>query len=78
MEIQKSEKIARFLSDKLMSDTIYEVLLAAFLEKQPHQDVQTLAASKIAIDNLLDAWKDLQKYKSEAEREIKPQANVGI
>lgn len=74
----KQEKIARFLADKTMSDAVYGVLLDTFLERDTSLDVQTLAAERIAINNLQDAWKVLERYKAESERQPRSSSNPGI
>lgn len=63
-ETQK-EKLKRFLDDKVMSDAVHQVLLKAFLEGYgPSENVNLLAASRISIDMLGEAWKELQKYQN--------------
>lgn len=74
----KQEKIKRFMSDKIMADAVKEVLREEFLKDHGTSDVQTLAAERIAI-NLLDiGFKELKKYSTKAEQEIKELKQVGL
>jgi hypothetical protein len=68
-ETQK-EKVSRFLDDKVLSETIYGIMLESFL-KSRKGDVQVLAASRLSIDFLQDAWKDLVRYKNETQEDSK-------
>lgn len=65
MNDTQKEKIKRFLDDKLMSDAVYQILLGSFLQGYgPSENVQVLAASRISIDMLSEAWKELQRYQN--------------
>lgn len=72
------EKIRRFLNDESMAGAVRAVLLKAFLKPQKDRDVQWLAASRIAIDLLDDAWKDLNKLKADDGGVDKQTAQVGM
>lgn len=72
------EKIRRFLADKTMSEAVFQVLLDSFLEVRKGSDVQTLAASMIAVEKLREGWKDLEIYKSETESEKHQLEQVGL
>ena len=78
----EKEKLKRFLNDKVMSKAVYDLLLASFLaprvQKSMDADVMILAASRLAIDLLGEAWKELQKFKSEEEKEEKILTNLGV
>lgn len=78
MSEAKREKIRKFLNDKNMSEIVKEVLMGAFLKPKPQTDIQILAASRIAIDLLEEAWKELKKAGAFEEREVKELRNVGI
>lgn len=71
-------KIVRFLNDESMSNAVHEVLLRSFLKPSALADVNMLAASRIAIDLLEDAWKELGKYKSQEKRDVQAGTNVGL
>ena len=71
--MEQQAKIKRFLDDKAMSAAVKEIILATFLKKKPVTDVQMLAASRIAIDLLDEAYKELEKYaviQEDKEREL--------
>ena len=75
--MDKQEKVNRFLNDKLLSSTIYDILLQTFL--RPKSDtIQELAAERIAIDLLQEAWKELEKYKNKKSNEVGDKANIGL
>lgn len=57
-----NEKIARFLDDKAMNQAVYDVLFNCFL-KDAKGDVQTLAAQRIALSLLQEAWRELERYR---------------
>jgi hypothetical protein len=71
-------KISAFLDDKLMADSVYQAILRAFLKKSNTNDVQYLAAKTISIDMLNEAWKDLEKFRSEPTQESKSTDNIGL
>lgn len=53
-------KVQHFLSDKVMADAVYQSIQSSFLAGHP-TDVYVLAASRLALDYLRTAWKDLEK-----------------
>jgi hypothetical protein len=80
MEIDatKRSKIKRFLADRVMTDAVSEVLIESFLKERKGADVHQLAAARLAIDMLRDGFKDLAKYRNEADDEQKPGANPAV
>jgi hypothetical protein len=73
-----NEKITRFLNDVVMAEAVKRVLLESFMKPSKDTDVQTLAASRIAIDLLNEGWKELQKYKQDDDAKIEPATNPGL
>jgi len=65
--IEKRERVTRFLNDRAMSQTVYQILLDTFVKERESTDVNTLAAQKIAIDLLQEAWKVINKIKNEQQ-----------
>lgn len=57
------ERIQRFINDEVLADAVYGIILESFLKPRRISDVQFLAASRIAIDLLNEAWKELEHYK---------------
>lgn len=79
MDIQKQEKIKKFLSDKAMSQAVKEVLINSFLKTRGVMEVNFLAASRIAIDLLDLGFKDLERISKSAENnEDTPIKQVGL
>lgn len=74
----KKAKIDRFLKDELMSQAVFEVLSKAFMKPQKIADVNFLAASRIAIDLLQDAWKELEKNRLLEDKEPNQLKQVGL
>lgn len=72
------QKIVRFLQDEVMSSSVREILRESFLKSRPEKDVQTLAASRLAIDFLEDGWKELQKLKSSNADNGEKRGQVGL
>jgi len=61
-----------------MSESVKAVMLKAFLKTSGNKDVQTLAAERIAIDLLEEAYRELNKYASQEEKEEKILTQVGL
>lgn len=78
MDSQKQEKLKRFCNDTVMSEAVYSVLLRTFLKSQGDADVNVLAAERIAITLLDDAWKELWKFKNTDDFEPKKVVQVGL
>lgn len=76
-ELAKQQKISRFLADTEMAAMVKDVLLATFLKPTKKDDVQYLAASRIAIDMLQDGFKALETYRS-ANRERATPTQPGL
>lgn len=78
MNPTQKEKIQRFLADKVMAKSVFDVLLTEFLKPAPMADVNLLAASRVAIDLLQEGWKELEKcaVKEDPSTEIRQQVGV--
>ena len=79
-EIQK-EKVRQFLNDKIMSDTIKQVFLSVFLSKEYikiNDDVHLLAASRLAVNFLLEGFKYLEEYRKVEQRVKEKLVNPGL
>lgn len=77
MDKLQEEKIKQFLNDRVMADAVYQILLNSFL-KDEKQDVYLLAASRLSINYLKQAWKELQNYKDKKEEVSGINYNVGL
>ena len=69
MDKTRQEKIKRFLDDRIMSDAVYGVLLDTFLSEKVEQDVNILAASRLAVTFLKEGWKELERFKQDETTE---------
>lgn len=74
MNQTQEEKLKRFVSDSVLLEAVKEVLMECYLRPRKDADVQVLAASRIAIDMLREAWKELLSYK---QREVVTQERAG-
>lgn len=75
---QQKSKIKRFVDDADLSNAVYEVILNSFLKSKPNRDVYQLAASRLAIDLLDEAWRDLDGFKNELDEKLKVGVQVGM
>ncbi len=78
MNDTQKNKLERFMMDTVMSDSVYEVIRDSFLRNRGQRDLQILAAERIAIDLLNDAWKELTKFRSEKEQQVNEIKQVGL
>lgn len=78
IDIQKQEKIKRFLADKVMQEAVFEVLQSSFLKKRAGADVHILASQTLANEALIEGWRELEKNKVSATSEIKKLQQVGL
>ena len=73
MNDTQKEKIKRFVADKVLSESVQDVLLKSFLKPRNGQDIQLLAASRIAIDLLDEGFRELRNI---AREETKPEKRL--
>ena len=57
------EKIKRFVADEVMFESIRRFFEREFMKPIKETDVQYLAANRIALDLIGEAFKDLERYK---------------
>lgn len=76
MNPETKARITRFLNDEQTSNAVYSVLQTAFL-KTRGTDVHILAAGKLSIDFLNEAWKELEKCRI-AEKSTEERTNPGV
>jgi len=74
----KVEKIKRFLNDKVMSDSVKEMITQSFLKTSKDRDVQFPASKMTAIELLEDAWKELNKLKAKKENETEDKQQIAL
>lgn len=78
MNPEKIAKIERFIKDESMSQAVYEVIHNSFLKNKGQRDIQILAAERLAVDFLDNAWKDLSRYKDIEGDKSPPLKQVGL
>ena len=78
LNLTEKSKIKNFMSDKIMSNAVKNVLREAFLKSQKTTDVQTLAAERMAINLLEEGFKELQKHSNKEKNERENVDNVGL
>ncbi|PIN79207.1 hypothetical protein COV16_04890 [Candidatus Woesearchaeota archaeon CG10_big_fil_rev_8_21_14_0_10_34_8] len=69
MDINKKEKIKKFVSDKLMNEAVKEVLKENFLKPRGNRDVHQLAAERIAVELLIQGFQEINRI-AETENKI--------
>jgi len=74
----QKKKVANFLQDELMADTVYQVLLNSFLKPSPIIDVNILAAERMAIRLLQEGWRELGKYENKVGEKNESVGNIGV
>lgn len=74
----KQQKINRFINDEVMATAVHEVIRDSFLKKKGQRDVYVLAAERLALDLLEEAWKDLSFFKELKEDEQSISKQVGL
>ena len=74
----KEEKLKKFLADEQMVVVVKEVIREVFMRPREKTDVQTLAAERIAINLLEEAWRELQRYKASTEKRPDRPPNMAV
>lgn len=79
-ELNETEKakVKGFLADKIMSGAVRTVMTRSFLKPKGDKDIHTLAASRMAIDLLDEAFRELEKVKSESRKLEGKSVNPGL
>lgn len=68
MNEDQKAKIIRFINDPTMSNIIYDILLETFNEENVGNDVHMNAAAHLSVLSLRKAWKKLENFKVEGEK----------
>lgn len=71
----KAAKLKQFVNNPAMAEAVREVLFTTFTKPRAKLEVTTLAAERIAINLLDDAWKELQRYRNATPSEL-PEQNT--
>lgn len=78
MNDTQREKLRRFGNDVVMSEAVKNVVRDAFLKGKGQRDVQVLAAERLALDFLEDAWKELKRYADTENEQSNAIKQVGL
>ena len=77
LDTQKTEKIKKFMADKLMSDAVTEVLTNSYLSAKSN-DVQYLAAQMIAVNLFKDGFKELTRISKVENKPEERTKQIGL
>ena len=72
MDAEKKARIRGFMNDVGTSNAIYDELMRIFTKPQEVTNTEVLAAERIAINCLQDAWKELSRFKFGEKEEREP------
>ena len=78
MNNTEQDKIKRFLNDEVMEVAVRKSITKSFLKKPKSNDVHYLAGSRIAIDLLDEAWKDLGVLRDQLDQEPQNKKNIAL
>lgn len=56
-------KIDKFLQDEAMTESVFNAIRNSFLRKKGQRDTLILAAERLAVDMLEEAWRELDRYR---------------
>ena len=76
MNPQETEKLKRFVNDKILVEAVIKVFQTSFLKRRSG-DVHYLAAKTLALEFLEDARRELNKYQ-DSERSTGEIKQVGL
>ena len=63
----KREKLQRFANDLVMQEVVYETILSQILKPKKERDVHILAAQALEVQDLNEAWKEIERNKTNQE-----------
>jgi len=66
------------MADTAMNRTVKDVLTDVFLRRNEKHDVHALAAERLAINLLNDAWRELDVYAMKEADNQRPTSNPGL
>lgn len=69
--------IKKFADDAPMSSAVYELIRNVFLKRKKINDVPMLAAERLALFLLEDAWKEIERSRNVEEKK-EDGRNVGL
>ena len=75
---EEKAKIRGFMADKAMVEIVKEVLMNEFLKENARSEIHALAAERIAINLLNDAFQELGRLCQVEKESINKLENVGF
>lgn len=69
MDPTRRAKIVQFISDQRMNDAVFNVIRDVFLKPGHATDVHFNASRFLALEQLQLAWRELERYKIDADKE---------
>ena len=71
-------KIRKFLGDKEMSEAVKRVMFSTFIKDSKIRNVEVMAAERLAINLLNEAFKELERAKESAKAPITKLTQPGL
>jgi hypothetical protein len=78
MDEVTKHKIERFLSDKVMTDSVYNFIVKSFLRPTGLREVQIMAAERMAIELFNTAWIELERLKKIEDKDVTQSRQIGL
>lgn len=78
MTEQQIQKIKYFINDPQMAGAVYQVLLNQFIKAKTGALTEEKAARFIAIENLQEAWRYLESFKTLLETQSATIKQIGL
>jgi len=80
MDDLTKDKLIKFANDKVMNQAVFNILLNTFIKPKPRAEVGVggLAAARIAINLLTEAWKEVDKYYAINEEKADKPKQIGL
>ena len=77
MNDRDKEYIKRFTNDPITSDAVYRLLRESFIKQRKTEDVYMLAAERLTLFRLEDAWSEIKRI-GETVKDVEEVGNVGL
>lgn len=78
MQELKKNKLISFANDQVMMDAVYEIVLNVYLKKKSNEDINLKGGRFLAIEELQEAWRELDGYRLDNKNEEKASGNIGL
>ena len=69
MDNLQKEKLNQFVNDIAMNEAVRKLLESVILRPKGNKDVNYLASERIALDVIAEAWKELDRFRPENDKE---------